>query len=299
MVQPEVMPVGVAIRFAHAVAQAVADRHGIRLLHIKGPAVDESLLDLGPTTDDSPGEPVPRHSTDADVWVDPEAVQRFLAAMSEHGWQLKVAFEDGSAFEHAATLGHAQLGYLDVHREFPGIGLDRQGAFERLWTNRTSIEIAGLPCWVPAVSAQRLVLLLHAARGGTRRDHPDIRRTWTDASEPERLAVRRLAQNLQAEVPLAGAIGELERFRGRREYWLWKVLSESSVRHSMVTIWAARVWAEPTPARAGRTAFRLLLPKPQRLVLLEGRAPTRRDALRAYWRRAGLAWRELRRLVRQ
>lgn len=293
------MPVGVAIRLSHAVAQAVADRHGIRVLHIKGPAVDQTLLDVKRGEDDAAGTPVARHSTDADVWVDPHTVDQFIAVMRDHGWALKVAFEDDSAFEHAATLGHPRLGFLDVHRYFPGVGLAPQAAFDRLYRERASAEIAGQPCWVPAVSAQRLILLLHAARGAFGQGHPDIRRTWTEASEEVRVAVRDLARELQAEVALAAAIGELDQFHGHRERWLWQVLTERSARQSKVTIWAARVWAEPTPVLATKTAFRLLLPKPQRLQLELGRPPTRREVTRAYLKRVHFGWQELVRSVRR
>lgn len=298
MVHSEVMPVEVAVRFAHAVAQTVADRHGIRVLHIKGPAVDEALLDLTPADPSSIQQPIPRLSTDADVWADPHRVNEFIAAMGEHGWSLRVAFEDDSAFEHSATLVHDRLGYMDVHREFPGIGLDSQSAFDLLWGERSHVEIAGHRCWVPAVTAQRLILLLQAARDGRLPRHPDIRRTWTDATDTDRADVRALAGALRAEVPLAAATGELSRFRGRREYWLWNLLSQPGARHSMVAIWAARVWAEPDPVSAARSAFRLLMPKPQRLTLVVGRPPTKREIANAYWQRVRFGCRELARLVR-
>lgn len=299
-VQPtHVMPVPVAVRFAHAVAQAVAEEHGVRLLHIKGPAVDQLLLDSrlieGPAGPEV--EAVPRESVDADVWVSPSDIDTFLAAMADHGWVVEVEFEDGSAFEHAATLGHPVLGHIDVHRSFPGIELDRQQAFDLLWKDRAVAGIAGRPCAVPAVTAQRIVLILHRARGGVDSEHPDIRCTWGNASEPERGAVRTLAGLLRAEVALAAGTGELETFRGRREYWLWRILADGSENRSQLTVWAARVRATAPPERL-RTALRLLLPKPQRLRVGLGRPPTRGEVLRAYGTRLRLGVRELGKLIR-
>ena len=43
------MPPAVGIRFAHAALQVLAEDHGIDLLHIKGPAVDDSLLEARPS----------------------------------------------------------------------------------------------------------------------------------------------------------------------------------------------------------------------------------------------------------
>ena len=40
------MPVSVGVQFAHASLQALAEEHGIDLLHIKGPAVADTLLQV-------------------------------------------------------------------------------------------------------------------------------------------------------------------------------------------------------------------------------------------------------------
>ena len=182
------MPVDVGIRFAHASLQVIADDNGIDLLHIKGPAVDDSLLEARSPdperdgTDDPASEAVPRRSIDADVLVRPRHVDRLFDAMHRHGWTMKYAFEDGSAFEHAATMVHPVLAPVDVHRRFPGIDADADAAFESLWSDRHTVLLAGMPCVVPSVTAQRLVLILHATRAG-QLDHPDIVRSWAAATE--------------------------------------------------------------------------------------------------------------------
>lgn len=274
---PVVMPLFVATRLAHATVQSLADPLGCDVLHIKGPAVDESLLDVRK----SDGTPVARRSTDADIWVNPRQVDRLVSTMHKHGWSTLFRFEDGSPFEHASTMVHPILGYVDVHRAFPGIGVASQQAFDQLWRDRQTVLIAGRPCSVPSLAAQRLILILHAARHRVIPESPDIRRTWHDAGPQEREELLQLARVLQAEVALAAGTGRLEEFRGRRDYRLWKLLS-SGGHYSLFAMWVARIRAARGPREAVRTAFRLVLPKRQRLAVNLGRPPTRREVVTAY-----------------
>jgi hypothetical protein len=303
------MPVSVAIRFTHASLQVLAEDHDIDLLHIKGPAVDDALLEVRvpnvSTTDGAAegavewppaaAQTVARRSIDADVLVRPTHVDRLFTVMYQHGWTMKYRFEDGSAFEHAATMSHSFLAPVDVHRRFPGIDSDADEAFTRLWRDRHTIELAGKPCWVPSVTAQRLILILHATRAG-RLAHPDICRSWTSAGEDDRDAVRRLAAELGAEVALAAGTGRLDEFSGARGHALWLALSSGE--KSLVRMWAARVKAAPTRRAALRTALHLLVPNPRRLEVTLGRPPTGREVARAYWRRARRGARESRTFLR-
>lgn len=69
--------------------------------------------------------------------------------MRRHGWSTTYRFEDGSAFEHAQTMGHRALAPVDVHRRFPGLGDDAEAAFEMLWADRHDTPIAGYPLGRP------------------------------------------------------------------------------------------------------------------------------------------------------
>lgn len=273
-----VMPWSVGIRFAHASLQALAEDAGIDLLHIKGPAVDESLLDG------------PRQSIDADVLVRPEHVQRLLDAMHAHGWTTQYRFEDGSAFEHASTLVHPFLAPVDVHRRFPGFSARAETAFDRLWTDRYAVPLAGMTCQVPSVAAQRLLLIVHAARAGALA-HPDIRRCWWDASDEQREEVVRLAAELGAEVALAAGTGRLDEFVGHPGYDLWRALSTREP--SQARVWLARVKAAPTRRAAVRTALRLVLPNRNRMETRLGRPPTASEVVAAYFSRSRRGTREL------
>jgi hypothetical protein len=85
------LSVGMRVALAHAAVQVLAEDCGADVLHIKGPAVDDTLLDSRPVEnadfdDDSDREVVPRSSIDADVLVRPSHVPRLLNAMHSSGW---------------------------------------------------------------------------------------------------------------------------------------------------------------------------------------------------------------------
>lgn len=288
------MPARVGIRFAHAAVQAIADSVDVDVLHIKGPAVDPSLLETVPrvelSADNVRQQTIERQSLDADVLVRPDQVRRLMDAMCRHGWVLKVDFADGSAFEHAATMGHALLAHVDVHRRFPGFGDDSERVFGVLWRDRRTFDIAGRPCAVPHPTAQRLLLILNAVRGGpTRRE--EIERLWTDTTPHEREAVAQLAAQTGAQVALAAATGNLDDYVGYREHDLWEVLSTGQT--SPVAVWRARVRAQPTARAALREAVKLLVPNPRRLAFQLGRPLTRRELAAAWLRRLGEGLRAL------
>lgn len=277
------MPWSVGIRFSHAALQAIAEDHDIDLLHIKGPAVDDRL---GGAT---------RQSIDADVLVRPSHVDRLIAAMHSHRWTTQYRFEDGSAFEHASTQVHPILAPVDVHRRFPGMDADPSVAFDRLWTDRGTTDLAGMPCAVPSVAAQRLLLIVHAARAGRLNDG-DIGRSWGDATDAQRAEVRRVAEDVGAEVALAAGTGRLDDFMGERGYELWRVLSTGD--RSRARLWLARIKAAPTRRAALRTAVRLIVPNRHRMETSLGRRPTPGEVASAYVASARRSATELSGLVR-
>src|SRR6478609_7474127 len=117
------VPLEVRIGFAHASVQWIADRCGADLLHVKGAALDPTLV---------PG----RGFSDADVLLRPAHVARVLPELRRHGWELINSFAYGSSFEHSATLRHRDFGLLDLHRLYPGAGPTPDAAFATLWAER-------------------------------------------------------------------------------------------------------------------------------------------------------------------
>lgn len=202
------LPVRLRVHLAHATVQAVADEAHADVLHIKGPATDSAL------------RPEARTSADADVIVRPSHLKRLLRGLKRHGWVQVTSLRSGGLVEHSTNWYHAQLGQLDVHIRFPGIQIEGERAFDQLWCDSSTQEIACRPCRVPDPSVQRLLLLLHAARDIPRYTD-DVRIAWEDATEAQRSSVESLAHEFRAEVALAAAIGRLEEYRDRREYPLW------------------------------------------------------------------------------
>ncbi|MFV0451017.1 MAG: 2-nitropropane dioxygenase [Propioniciclava sp.] len=290
------IPVPARVHLTHAVTQYLADLSSTDLLHIKGPALDASLRvwQVDPGSADGQTRPLPRLSSDADVLVRPAHVPTFLQACLDHGWSVAAHFSTGSAFEHAATLWHNELGYLDVHRFFPGIELDADAAFSRLWADRTSIAIAHRPCWVPSVIVQRFLLILHAARSG-QRIGGDLERAWGRADDATRAEILALAVSLRAEVAVAAATGRLEEFRDDPSYDLWRLFSAGY--HSRGAEWRARIRAQRTWRGRLRLVGRSFLVNTDHLAMTLRHRPTRREILIEYLRRAGTAAGEIRRLV--
>lgn len=259
------IPLIVRTRLAHATLQAIADACGADLLHIKGAAVDPSLL---PTRPDAPADAtaeeraLPRLSADADVLVRPAHLKRYQAALKRYGWQRKTRLYSGGAVEHSEDWWHPELGSADVHIRFPGIRIAPERAFADLWRERQTKEISGRQCPVPDVDAQRLLLLLHAARNGGPAS-ADVGPTWTHATVAEQARVRDSASAFDAEVALAGSIRRLDDYADRPEYSLWRLLGEPDA--DVFDLWLAFIKAAPTKLDRVRASLYALRVKADRV----------------------------------
>ena len=252
------VPLSVRLRFGHAAVQQLADEVGVDLLHIKGAAIDPSL------------RPAELRGTDVDVLVRPDHVARLDEAIRSHGWRLYTTFASGSPFGHAQTYTHHVWGFLDLHRFFPGIRITPGAAFDRLWADGSTVQIAGVGCRVPSVPAQSVLLILNAARAGKTRGD-DLAVVWEAAPDDRRAQIRSLVDELDADVAFAAAIGGLEHYRHERDYRLWKVVSEGGPRSAE---WWARVRAAPNLSQALRIAARAGLVNVDHLTHRLGRRPT-------------------------
>ena len=266
----------VRLEFSRAAVAVIAHRAGIRLLHIKGETLDGTLR---------PGR---RSGTDVDVLVDPNRVPEMHARMLQNGWTVYSSFLDGSPFGHAQTYHHREWGYLDLHRRFPGVGIPDQEAFEVLWQERGLHTAAGVECSVSSVDAQAVLFVLNAARDLDMLG-AEARNLWATQGDDERVRRSRLVRRLRAEVAFGAALGDLERYRHRREYLLWKTVSQGGSRS---TEWWGRIKAAPTVGAALRTAARA--PRVNRAALAHelGREPRTLDVIVAFRRRIGTALRE-------
>lgn len=284
------MPTYLRVRLTHAAVQVMAEDAGVRVLHVKGPALDERLLQRAA----SDGSALPRHSTDADIIVEPRGASRLIDEMGRHGFEVVTSFSTGSAFEHAASLWSDTLGWADVHRTFPGLGVDPAVAFEALWRDRSSASLAGWDCPVPSLTAQRLLLLLHAARTGGE-GNSDVVPAWRNATDEDRDAVRDLAVELHADIGLAAATGTLDDFQSHPEYELWLLFSGRS--HGRLAEWRARVKAAPTRTARLRLVVRSMMVNTDAMSMQLHRRPTRTEIVREFGHRFTVVGRELVRIV--
>lgn len=228
MVPSTAVPVSVRAEFAHAVIQYLAAEAGLDIFHVKGPALSPDLVAAR------------GGGSDADVWTRPEDAERLIDILLAHGW-VKVTGFHATAFKHAAAMHHELFGYADIHRYFPGLS---QEAFVRLWPRRVVRDLGGMACACLDPAAERLVLMVHAARsGGNARD---LGLAWHSRSDVEREEVRRLVADLDADVAFAAALGRLEEHRGSPDYGLWRSYSgnESRLDKLFARISAADTWQD-------------------------------------------------------
>jgi hypothetical protein len=273
------VPLSIRLHLGRAAVQTIADRASIDLLHIKGDAVDPRL------------RPILRPGTDIDILVRPSHLARLDRELRAFGWQVYSTFENGSPFGHAQTYRHETWGFVDVHRLFPGIGLDPASAFARLWSERESMLFGGVSCPVPTVAAQAAILVLNAAR--MRGTHPrDLGPTWSDASPTDREELLAQIEALDARLAFDAAFGRLDDHRGASEYRLWKAVSQGGGR---VEEWWGRVLAARGLAARIRVIGRVPLVNVEHLEHELGRPPTRLEVVREFFARPLRGLRELRR----
>ena len=220
-------------------------------------------------------------------WSVRPIVPRLHDALVQHGWVVYSSFIYGSPYGHAQTYRHPDWGYLDLHRMFPGIRLDPEKAFDELWHDRVQREFAGTVAAVPSSTAQAVLLVLNDVRS---RKAKRAMRRWVDRPGLDRAEVMELVGRLDARVAFAAATGDLERYRGERDYRLWKGITEGSTRTGE---WWARVRAARTLREALGIVVRAPLANVERLTHQLGRSPTRAEVLRATAMRPARALREL------
>lgn len=220
------VPTWAAVHLTHAALQAVADGAGVDLLHIKGPTDARFRIDI-------------HDSTDADVLVRPRHVDAFTRALEDRGWVLVSGFDEGSPFGHAANYQHPAWTWVDVHRSIPGFRRRADDVFDRLWGEREHAEIAHWPCATLSPRGQVLVQVMHVARSHGS-DRPE---TWMQCPDELRPSVRALADELGGAVAFAAGVGELDAYRGDRDYALWRYWSQPN--ENRISEWAARVRSAP------------------------------------------------------
>ena len=272
----ERIPSDARLEMSRAGVQVIADRIGVRLLHIKGDMTDPRVIDRG------------FGGTDIDVLIDPAGISALHDELARWGWELYSSFRNNSSFAHAQTYFHPDWGHLDLHRRFPGIGLSDDHAFEILWADHAEARAAGVRCAVPSLTAQAVLLTLNAARAGGRGRTASL--IWDALDDPARAACRALVDRLDAQVAFAAAHGELERFAHRPEYLLWKVASQGGTR---TEDWLGRVRAARTLREKAVLVLRAPLVNTERLAHKLGHTPGAAEIAREFLERTARGAREL------
>ncbi|GAB2974498.1 hypothetical protein [Nocardioides montaniterrae] len=245
MKQAEI-PLGARLRLAHAVVQAVAERAGVDLLHVKGVAA-------------SPEWYPPHSGSDVDVVVRPSHIAALETGLTATGWRPIGAFEDSSAWAHAAAWWHDGWGCLDLHRAWPGLEVDAEAAYDALGRSSRIRSIAHRDCVVPGEAAEVLLLVLHEGRSGpVRPSTRHLRERWAAADPLLRAEVEALVRELGAEVGFAAGLGRLDEMRDHPDHALWVYYSSGDTNRWRE--WRARLVSARAHGALGSTLRRALRP---------------------------------------
>lgn len=258
------IPLDVRIRLAHGMVDHVLSTAGINALHFKGYAAANIF-------------PAGRTSTDVDVIVDPTHQRAALTALENAGWTLVTSYTQGSIFQHAASLWHHHLGYVDVHRMVPGFSATPQEVFDILWPQRTTVHIAHYPCPSPAALDHILLILLHTARDPHRGIH-DASTIWATLDDTDKKHLRRRVLTLGAETPWKVATNE-DLGAHPDQVRLWTVLQRGADR---TTLLHARMHAAHNLVDKTRLIASALTVNRGHLRISLGRTPTACDYAAEY-----------------
>lgn len=276
------LPQDMRIRLGHALLEHIARANGLSLLHIKGYAVDAGLYSDG------------RQSSDIDVLVDPMDIERLLGVLQTQGWNPVTGFKSGSLFHHAATLWHDSWGYVDVHRAFPGVGVEPTEFFDELWRSRSSRLIAGVDCTIPSSRHQALLIALHAGRD-PERGASDVAQLREALPSEAWQRLRDDAVRFKAGLALAAATGGLSEYLEHPDHGVWAAVSTGSTRLQLL-----RARSRATGSVAGSIGVYAsgLFPNRDHLRMALQRDPQFADFVKDIWERTGEFWNGLRSMRR-
>ncbi|MFC6353337.1 hypothetical protein ACFP6B_05440 [Rothia nasimurium] len=263
------LPLNVRIRLSHAHLQYLATVSSSDILHIKG-------YIYGPDT-----YPTTRASSDVDLLVRPEHVEKFVESTVSAGWQILTTFETGSDYHHAMTIYHPTWGLADIHRAFPGIGLDATQAFNRLWEKRRIKTIANVECLTTSLTDSRIIVYVHAARS-TSKHKPDVEYLNKILSWEEKKEIEKRVAEIEADLAFAAATGTIEKYSKHPDYLFWKTASQET---SNITRWYARIKNAPSLQQKIKTIFDIFLVNQDHLAMELGHQPTRQEVRQKFFTR--------------
>lgn len=263
------VPLALRIRLSHAYFQHLADRNNLDILHVKGYAFAQEVYQPG------------RSSSDVDLLVRPQHIEKLVEAAQQDGWEILARFETGSIFEHAMTLYHGTWGLVDIHRYFPGVGDAQGSAFDTLWKKRRTRDIAHFPCALPSLVDSRIFVVVHGARSDNKynADIVYLQKTLPPEAWDE---MRQRLLELDAEIAFAAALHELDNFKDHPDYLLWKSVSEKT---STFTQWRARFQHAQGIKAKIKVLRNILLVNKDHLAMELGHAPSRQEIRQKFFSR--------------
>lgn len=181
------LPREAAIGLCHALVQDAAAAVDARVIFFKGLVANRH--ELRPTWTPS----------DVDVFVEHGQIDQVLHQLQKLGWYRRPESDAHRYFvTHSVSLIHLQWPIdIDLHVSFPGIFRDYGTTFERLWSQRVTLEIAHRPIQCAGAEHSFILGALHAlrslsdprSRGELRHLHKWLEiRSNEDASAPSQLA---------------------------------------------------------------------------------------------------------------
>lgn len=192
------LPQLASLHFGHALAELVAAKLGIRIIHFKGIAA-EIQLPVASTT-----------STDVDILIEPGRAKELIDALIALP-QAELVLDDGvpvHAATHAVTIFMKLVNVsIDAHFWFPGFNQDPAELFEELWQDTDQIELGGWQVRVPNRIWTVLLGLAHAARNPDKgHTHAAAVDRWQTLSPVEQPALIKLAAQHQAEKSIGSVL---------------------------------------------------------------------------------------------
>ena len=177
----------------YALIAHLARERGVRIVFIKGPALHrQGLRDR-------------EDSGDVDAWVDPAGVGALRDALIEWGWTVIPTMWGPHPPSHSVALRPDSWGCeIDLHHDFPGVGVPGRQAFAVLSADAERVSYAGVAASVPAPDAHAVIAALHTAR-----PQPGVPAPVDAAAEHLRRAgggARDAARRLRADAALAPAL---------------------------------------------------------------------------------------------
>lgn len=221
------------VQLVHAAVQAIADRAGVDVIFIKGPAAERQFHQSG------------RTSVDVDVMVHPAEMQRLIRALQVHGWQYYWERNDHGLVDHSSVVMHPYWKIaIDVHHHFPGFGAAPTRVFDALWRERNEIEIAGRPCVVPSPVDHALILALHFVRTGwSVQAQGDVDRSLAQLGHSGRETLAARAEELGAQAALSVVLPHLVGDAPKPAVRYWRLRHQAT---PGFVLWWALIRAEPT-----------------------------------------------------